>query len=166
MVVYVEQQVRKKLILRARAAVDGPRRFMARTPCTPTELNCPPPLLVHILNIREEEISHCMVIFESKLLKPSQQRVKMHNCGPFILSGNRLSTMEFETRGRGRSKSIFRTYCICGRGRGGRVVAHVGSRRVSAPIPTVRARRDLLVRVVYGVRARHGRERMPRELCR
>ena len=34
MVVYVEQQACKKLLLRARAAVDGPRRFMAKTACT------------------------------------------------------------------------------------------------------------------------------------
>ena len=41
MVVYVKQQACKKLLLRARASVDGPRRFMAKTACTP------PPLTGH-----------------------------------------------------------------------------------------------------------------------
>ena len=40
MVVCVEQEARQKLLVRARAAVDGPRQFIARAACI-TELQGP-----------------------------------------------------------------------------------------------------------------------------
>ena len=40
MVVCVEQEARQKLLVRARAAVDGPRKFIARAACTIAEKFC------------------------------------------------------------------------------------------------------------------------------